>query len=197
MLRKSSLEPASSAPAPFRALPMAEAHAEYGRMVERVTALSDQLAALQRERKSLEAEIAADTSPKVSPAVAALLGEEPNPASKARARLEECRREAADVDTALSIAERRKRQYEGQASKAICDAARPEMAKRMAALLAALEAADSANKAVSEVIFAVEAEGASADYFGPVRPHFLGGPIDPARQIPRFIRDAKEAGYGH
>lgn len=191
------MEPASAPTAPFRAQSLAEAHADYGRVVDRVTALSSRLTDLRRERRALEAEIAADTSPRVSPAVAALLGEEPTPASKARTRLAECLKEASDVETALAIAERRKRDFGSQAGKAVCDAARPEMAKRMAALLSALEAADAANQAVSEVIFAVEAEGASADYLGPVRAYFLGGPIDPARQIARFVRDARGAGYGN
>lgn len=188
------MEP-SSAPTPFRALSLAEAHTEYGRMVDRVTSLSSRLTDLRRERRALEADIAADTSPKVSPAVAALLGEEPSSASKARARLAECLKEATDVDTALVIADRRKREYETQASKAVCDAARPEIAKRMSALLSALEATNAAHMAVHEAVLAIEAEGASSGTLGPVRPFFLGDAGD--GHIARFIRDAREAGYGN
>ncbi|HEV7335893.1 MAG TPA: hypothetical protein VGO06_07970, partial [Bosea sp. (in: a-proteobacteria)] len=167
----------------------------YGRMAERIAALNTQTQDLRRERRALEAAIASDTSPKISPTVAALLGDKPTSIDNHRGRLADIRSELADIETALVIAERRKREFETAASKAICNAARPEMEKRMTALLIALEAVAVANREVNDIVLAVEAEGASPGSLGPVRAHFLGDPRDADSPSARFVREARGTGY--
>jgi hypothetical protein len=180
---------------PFRVPSLAEAHHDYGRMAERIAALNTQTQDLRRERRALEAAIASDTSPKISPTVAALLGDKPTSIDNHRGRLADIRSELADIETALVIAERRKREFETAASKAICNAARPEMEKRMTALLIALEAVAVANREVNDIVLAVEAEGASPGSLGPVRAHFLGDPRDADSPSARFVREARGTGY--
>lgn len=186
---------AAPAAEPFRALSMADAHPEYGRMAERIVALNTRTQDLRRERQALEAAVASDTAPKIRPAVAALLGDEPSHIDNHRGRLAEIRGELADIETALVVAERRKREFETAASRAICDAARPEMERRMAVLLSALEAVAIAHRDVTDIVLAVEAEGASPGSLGPVRAHFLGDPRDADSQMARFVREARGAGY--
>jgi glutathione S-transferase len=186
-------KPEAIAADPFRVPSMAEAHPEYGMRHERVIALNDETRSLRAEENSLVSAIAADTTPALRPNVAALLGEEPSQKTINQRRLAEVRSQLRDVDDAIIISERRKRELESAASAAVCQAVRPEVQKRMSALLRALAEVETARNAVEEIVLAIEAEGAAPYALGPVRPFFLGEIRD--GHIARFVREAKEAGY--
>jgi hypothetical protein len=139
--------------------------------------------------------LAVDDTPEVHPEVAALLGDNPSPKASKRKAIVDARHRIAVAETALAEIQKRRQALETKASLAVCGAVRPEVSKRVAALVAALQAADTAHGELNELILAVEAEGVSWASLGPIRPFFMGDHRDAQRRIATYIKEAREAGY--
>ncbi|TIL56725.1 MAG: hypothetical protein E5Y79_28385 [Mesorhizobium sp.] len=180
----------------YRVLSQAEALPELGSLLEKENDISNSVRADRAELKLLERELAVDDTPEVHPDVAALLGDSPSSKASKRKAIADIRHRIAVGETALVEIQKRRRLLETKASLAVCDAVRPEIGKRVAALVAALQAADMAHGELNELILAVEAEGVSWASLGPIRPFFMGDHRDAARRVATYIKDVRDAGYG-
>jgi len=180
-----------AAPAELRVPSLSEAHAEYGLQQRRIDELNERLRALREEETTLIGVIASDTAPALKANVAALLGEVPSQKTENQRRLAEVRSLQGDVGEAIAITTRRRFELETPAAVAVFNAVKPEIDKRMAALLQALDAIGDASRAVDKVVDAIEREGAETSLLSPLRTGALN------EQIGNFIRGAKEAGYGN
>ncbi|TIV72751.1 MAG: hypothetical protein E5V89_03890 [Mesorhizobium sp.] len=174
----------------FTALTAREALPELGADEDRREALFKDRAAYVAERKTLQAEIVADTSLDIAQEVAALIGEKPSAKAEKRARVAELRRLETVAGQAIELIEKRIAAARPAAERAICAAARPEAEKRVAALVEALRAVDAAHVALNDMLLAIEAEGASTDGLGQIRPFFLND-----GKIAQYLREVREAGY--
>lgn len=179
----------------FTALTAREALPALGEDEDRREAIFRDRAAHIAERKALQAEIAADTSIDIAPEVAKLIGEAPSAKAQKRERVAELRRLEAVAGQAIELIERRITAARPAAERAICDAARPEAKKRIAALCEALRAVDAAHIDLNDLFLAIEAQGVSAGGLGQVRPFFLSDPQDPQRKIAQYLKEVREAGY--
>ncbi|GLS34512.1 hypothetical protein GCM10010869_01000 [Mesorhizobium tianshanense] len=127
--------------------------------------------------------------------MAALLGDSPSSKSSKRKAIADARHRIAVGETALAEIQKRRLALETKSNKAVCDAVRPEVAKRVAALVAALQAADVAHGELNELILAIEAEGVSWASLGPIRPFFMGDHRDAQRRVATYIKDVRDAGH--
>ena len=183
------------ATAPFRVPSLAEVDTEYAALLEKQASLTAKQGELERERRSVEKAIAADTSPEVRPQIAELLGDEPGSKSLNRRRLSEIRAALSDIEQALGVLRQRLQDARGRASTAVVAASRMEYARRVKAMVVAMQALDAAHAAYDELRFQFEAADIAWTSLRPMTPAFLGGSNEPDRRIARFIREAKEAGY--
>lgn len=182
-------------PAPIVVPSLADSDAEYKAILDRTAALNDELRNLRPERVRLKAEIAADDSRDISPQVAELLGKPPSMKAENRKRLAEVNQRLTDIDTALGLLRAEQTRAESRASNSLCRAMRPEIGKRIAALIEKLRAVDIAHGELNDLVLQIEATGASVGTLGPVMPHFLGGARDAQRRIAGYIATTTEAGY--
>ncbi|CAN7701655.1 hypothetical protein [Mesorhizobium sp. LjNodule214] len=178
----------------FTALSPREALPDLAEDEDRREAIVKDRAAYVAERKALQAKIEADTSLDIAPEVSALIGEQPSAKAHMRQRVAELRRMEAVAGQAIELIEKRIAAAKPAAERAVCAAARPEAEKRVAALVAALQATDVAHAELNDLLLAIEAQGASTDGLGQIRPHFLGA-RDPQRRIAGYLREVREAGY--
>ncbi|MFC3207199.1 hypothetical protein [Aquamicrobium soli] len=183
------------ATAPFRVPSLAEVDTEYAALLEKQASLTAKQGELERERRLVEKAIAADTSPEVRPQIAELLGDEPGSKALNRRRLSEIRGELSDIDQALGVLRQRLQDARGRASTAVVAASRMEYARRVKAMVVAMQALDAAHKDYDDLRFQFEAEDIAWTSLRPMTPAFLGGSNEPDRRIARFIREAREAGY--
>ncbi len=183
------------APAPFRVPSLAEVDSDYAALVEKQASLNAKQSELEREKRTIEKEIASDTSREVRPEIAALLGDEPGTKALNRRRLAEIRGELSDIDAALGVLRQRLQDARGRASTAVVAASRMEYARRVKAMVVAMQALDAAHKDYDDLRFQFEAEDIAWTSLRPMTPAFLGGSNEPDRRIARFIREAREAGY--
>lgn len=98
-----------------------------------------------------------------------------------------------DIDAALEVLRQRLLVARSVASTAIVKAVKPEYGRRVAEIARALEAVAVARAGYDELRDQFEREDISWGALVPVSLSFLGDHRD--GQIPRFVREAKEAGY--
>lgn len=189
------LKKPAPAPEQFRVPSLADVDADYAALLEKQAELTARRSDLEREKRSVEKAIAADTSREVRPEIAALLGDEPGSKSLNRRRLSEIRGELSDIEQALGVLRQRLQDARGRASTAVVAASRMEYARRVKAMVVAMQALDAAHAAYDELRFQFEAEDIAWTSLRPMTPAFLGGSNEPDRRIARFIREAREAGY--
>ncbi|RVD33573.1 hypothetical protein EN742_29505 [Mesorhizobium sp. M4A.F.Ca.ET.020.02.1.1] len=194
---KPDARPAKVAPPKlsFVALTAREALPALGEDEDRREAIFRDRAAHVAERKALQAAIEADKTIDITPEVAALIGEKPSAKAQKRLRVAELRRLEAIAGQAIELIEKRIAAARPAAERAICAAARPEAERRVAALVEVLRAVDVAHVELNDMFLAIEAEGASTDGLGQIRPHFLGSVQDPQRRIAAYLKELKGAGY--
>jgi hypothetical protein len=180
----------------FRVPSLAEVDSGYAALLQKQAELTSRQSDLEREKRAVEKEIAADTSREVRPEIAALLGDEPGSKSLNRRRVAEIRSEIADIEQAVIVLRQRLADARGRASTAVVAASRMEYARRVKAMVAAMQTLDAAHRAYDELRFQFEAEDIAWTSLIPMTPTFLGGSNEPDRRIARFIREAEAAGYG-
>ncbi|QKC97274.1 hypothetical protein [Mesorhizobium sp. NZP2298] len=182
-------------PEAYRVPSAAEVLPDLARLLERENEISAAVRADRAEQKLFERELAVDDSPEIHPEVAALLQDNPSPKATKRKAIADARHRIAVGETALAEIQKRRMALETKAGKAVCDAVGPEVGKRVAALVTALQAADEAHGELNELIMAIEAEGVSWASLGPIRPFFMGDHRDAQRRVATYVKDVTEAGY--
>lgn len=189
IFKKQAGEPADA----FRVPSLAEASPEYAALLTKQQELRDQQARLNAERRDLEQKITEAPAPTMRPGVAALLGETSDSTTGLRARLGEVQRTLSDIDAALEVVRQRLAVARTSASKTICQAARPEYGRRVAAICDALKVVAVARAAYDDLRNEFDSQDVSWGSLGPLDLRFLGDARD--GQVDRFIREARSAGY--
>ena len=131
---------------PFRAPSLADASPDYATQLAKRVELQDLQSVRIRERRALEKSIAEDTSREIRPSISALLGDAPGTKALSRRRLAEVQSELTDIDAALVVVEQRIRDAHAKANRSACQAARPEFAKRIGAMVEAMKTLDAAHR---------------------------------------------------
>lgn len=188
--------PKTTLPADFRVPSLADASPEYGELQRRLATLDTAHAALTREARTLQKDIAASPTPRVRPGVAALIGDDPVDGGAAKvAKLADLQRSIADHDAALAEVRRRLIVARGPASTAARAAVKPEYQRRVRAVCEALVAAEEARAAYEDMRSQFEAEDIEWTGLGVLALGFLGD-RDGGKSfhIQRVLREAREAG---
>ena len=162
-------------------------------LLARQSAMQIESGANATEMRRLEKAIAADKTPEVRPGVAELLGDPVSGKAGMRAELARLRGRQRDLDAAQEAIRGRLRDARSKASIAVCEHARPEYRRRVAAIVAALEALKAAREDYHLLIDAFEANDVSWTRLVPVSLGWMGDRRD--GHIERFIKDAREAGH--
>lgn len=185
----------TAAAEPYRIPSLAEASPEYAGLLQKQADLHTLQSKLNGELRDVQKQIdaAGDKGPRVSARIAELLGDEADSAPMLRKQAADIRAQLADVETAIEIVRRRLSDAKGPASTAVCQIVKPEYGKRVAAVAKALEALAGARADYDDLRNQFEAEDVAWTSLIPLALGFLGDPRD--GQIPRFMREAKEAGY--
>lgn len=179
---------------PFQVPTLADVDAEYREIEQKIAALRADQATTAREVAVLEEDIRTRRAPAVRASVSALLGEVVDTTLESRpARLRELRKHAEDLEAAIEILRRRLADRRVQASAAVRAAVKAEYGLRVAAVVDALLAANSAHLALVDLVDQLEREDVSWTALGPMQPRFLGDPRD--GHVQRYVREAKELGY--
>ncbi|WP_337267109.1 hypothetical protein [Oryzifoliimicrobium ureilyticus] len=173
---------------------LGEADGTYAALEKKLVELNADAAETARGISELQDDIVARPPPRVSYAVAELLGETIAQELLARGeRLRELRRHSEAVEVAIGEVQKRIRERQSAASAAACTSVRAEYGRRVRALVDALETVHAARSHAEDLLDAMEREGIQIERLPAVRPHFLGDLQD--GHISRFIREAREAGY--
>jgi hypothetical protein len=179
----------------FRVPSLAECSPEYSALLQRQADLYALQSKLNDDRRDIQKQIDAvgDTGPRVSARIAELLGDEADSAPMLRKQAGDIRNQLADVEAALEIVRRRLADAKGPAIVAVCQTVKPEYGRRVAAVARALEALAVARADYDDLRNQFEAEDVAWGSLIPISLGFLGDPRD--GQIPRFMREVREAGY--
>jgi chromosome segregation ATPase len=174
---------------------LAEASPDYAALVQKQAELQARQSALRDQRREVERDIAAQppTNLRVSARVAELLGDEADTGPNLQRRLTELRSAERDVEDAIEIVRRRLADARGMASIAVCAAVRPEYAKRVKAMVAAITALQAAREGYDALVDDLVAEDVAWTSMVPMQPTFCGDRLD--GHLQRYIRNAAEAGY--
>ncbi|SCB33935.1 hypothetical protein GA0061098_1006182 [Bradyrhizobium shewense] len=181
--------------AEYRIPSLADADPAYAALLQKQSDLYALQSKLNSERRDLQKRIdeSGSTGPTVPARVAELLGDATDSTPMLQKQATDIRAQLADVETAIEIVRRRLSDAKGPASRAACQIAKPEYGRRVAAVAKALEALAEARAGYDDLRNQFEAEDISWGSLVPMSLGFLGEPRD--GHIPRFIKEAKEAGY--
>lgn len=181
--------------AEYRIPSLAEASPEFAALVQKRADLHALQSKLNGELRDVQKQIdaAGDKGPRVSPRIAELLGDEADSAPMLGKQATDIRAKLADVEIAIEIVGRRLSDAKTPASQAVCQIAKPEYARRVAAVAKALDVLASARADYDDLRNQFEAEDVAWTSLTPLSLGFLGDSRD--GQIPRFVREAREAGY--
>lgn len=174
---------------------LSDASPDYAALVQKQAELQAHQSALRDQRREVEREIAAQppAAMRVSARVAELLGDEQDSAPNLQRRLAEVRGAERDVEEAIEIVRRRLADARGMASVAVCAAIRPEYARRVKAMVAAVTALQDARADYDALVDDLVAGDIAWTSLVPMHPTFCGDRQD--GHLTRYLRDAKEAGY--
>ncbi|KYK45153.1 hypothetical protein A1D31_11000 [Bradyrhizobium liaoningense] len=179
----------------FRVPSLAESDPTYSALLQKQAELQARQSTLREERREVEREIAARpaTNLRVSASVARLLGDEADSAPMLKTRLAEIRTAERDLEEATEILRRRLSEARGPASVVVCAAVKPEYARRVKAMVAAVMALQAAREDYDALVDDLVANDISWMSLVPMQPTFCGDSRD--GHIQRYLREAKEAGY--
>lgn len=177
----------------FRVPSLAEVDSDYAALLQKQAELTARQAELEREKRAVEKAIAADTSREVKPEIAALLGDEPGSKALNRRRVAEIRSEIADIEQAVIVLRQRLADARGRASTAVVAASRMEYARRVRAMVVAIEALSVARAEYDKIVDDFVANDVAWTSLTPLQPTFCGDRHDGHMQ--RWLRAAREAGY--
>lgn len=186
----------TAAAEPFRVPSLAESSTEYSGLVSKRDALNDRYRELNAERSKLGGEIEAEKAAggqRLSPGVAALLGDSPDTLTLLSTRLREVATETGNVETALEILRRRIEEGRGRASAIVCASVRSEYDRRLGVLCTLLTEVEAARQSHDELLDGLDREDVAKSYLQPVIPHFLGDRRD--GKVFHFLKECAEAGH--
>lgn len=174
---------------------LAESSSDYAALVQKQAELHAHQSVLRDQRREVELEIAAQppATVRVSARVAELLGDEADSAPMLQKRLAEVRSAERDVEEAIEIVRRRLADARTAASVAVCAAVKPEYARRVKAMVAAILALQEARADYDSLVDELVANDVAWGSLVPMQPTFCGDHQD--GHLTRYLRDAKEAGY--
>jgi chromosome segregation ATPase len=174
---------------------LADASPDYAALIAKQADLQARQSALRDQRREVEREIAAQppATMRVSARVAELLGDEPDSAPNLQRRLVEVRGAERDVEDAIEIVRRRLADARGMASVAVCAAVKPEYARRVKAMVAAVTALQAAREDYDALVDELLANDVAWTSLVQMHPTFCGDRHD--GHLTRYLRDAREAGY--
>jgi len=174
---------------------LADASPDYAALVQKQAELQARQSALRDQRREVERDIAAQppATMRMSARVAELLGDEPDSAPNLQRRLAEVRSAEHDVEEAIEIVRRRLADARGLASVAVCTAVKPEYARRVKAMVAAVTALQAAREDYDALVDELVVNDVQWTSLKPMQPTFCGDRHD--GHLSRYLKDAKEAGY--
>lgn len=180
--------------ASYRVPSLADVSAEYAELVTKRAALQTRQAQAASERREVLRQIEAAPEPAYRPGVAQLLGEQGDSTSAMRERLKELTALDRDLTQAIEVLRQRIQTARTTASREACALIKPEYGRRVTALCDALKATAAARASYDELRDQLDAEDIAWGSLVPMVPNFLGDPRD--GHIQRYLKEAKEAGYG-
>ncbi|UPK40110.1 hypothetical protein IVB18_24505 [Bradyrhizobium sp. 186] len=183
--------------AEYRIPSLADADPMYAALLQKQADLYALQSKLNGELRDIQKQIdaAGGAGPRVPVRVAELLGDEADSAPMLGKQAADIRAKLADVETAIEIVRRRLSDAKGPASQAVCRLVKPEYGKRVAAVAKALEALAEARTGYDDLRNQFDVEDVAWGSLIPLSLGFLGDPSGDGGQIPRFMRDVREAGY--
>ncbi len=198
-----------AAPEPVAVPSLEDVSDEYRDLVSRRQTLRGDIASLEREEgevtdrlRELQANgrlrIGTDfeAAAKRAAQVAELVGDAPpTPEDNPALRLSQIRERLTHLREAARVIEERIQPARRVASLAACAQMEPIYRDRVAALCWAMVELHKANLAYAELIDAFDREEIAWSSLTPLTPSWLGNPRDLEGRIPRYIREAREAGY--
>ncbi|MET4258477.1 chromosome segregation ATPase [Bradyrhizobium sp. S3.12.5] len=180
----------------FRIPSLAEASPEYAGLLEKRQELSDRYRDLSGERSKLSGDIEAEKAAggqRLSPGVAALLGDAPDKLTLMSQRMREVATSMDNIEAAQEVIRRRMDEARNGASKVVCDTVRHEYRRRLAAVCEVAKALEAAREGHDALLDDIEREDVNLAYLRPVRAHFLGDRRD--GKIGYFLKECAEAGH--
>lgn len=188
-----SKKPAAITTPAFTVPSLADVDPAYSDLLKKQRELLDEQSKRNSELREIESAILADTSPEVNPAVAALLGDEPDSKAMNRQRAREIRGQLSAIAAALDVLRQRIAVARSRASQAVVASVRPEYARRVKAMVSAFEQVHAARVEYQALLDQFEMEDISWSSLIPMTPAFLGDIRD--GRIQQFFKEAREAGY--
>ncbi|MGY4428264.1 hypothetical protein ACVWWO_000741 [Bradyrhizobium sp. F1.13.1] len=180
----------------FRVPTLSEASPEYAGLVEKRQELSDRYRELSGERSKLSGDIEAEKAAggqRLSPGVAALLGDSPDKLTLMSQRMREVATSMDNIEAAQEVIRRRMDEARNGASKVVCDTVHHEYQRRLGAVCAAAKILETAREQHDALLDDIEREDVNLAYLRPVRAHFLGDRRE--GKVFYFLKEAREAGH--
>lgn len=180
----------------FRIPSLAEASPEFAALVAKQTELHSRYSKLRAERTKLSGEIEAERASggqRLSPEVAALLGDAPDSLTMLTQRQREIATEMATIEAGQEVLLRRLDEARNVASKLVCSTMLPEYRRRLGAVCDAAKAMEAAREQHDALLDDIERQDVRLDYLRPVRAFFLGDRRD--GRVFYFMKEVREAGH--
>ncbi|UPU00211.1 hypothetical protein J4G48_0020225 [Bradyrhizobium barranii subsp. apii] len=181
---------------PYRIPSLAESDPSFGALIAKQTELHNRYVKLRDERSKLSREIEAEKAAggqRLSPEVAALLGDAPDSLTMLTQRQREIATEMSTIEAGQEVILRRLDEARTVASKLVCSAMLPEYRRRLGAVCDAARALEDAREQHDALLDDIEREDVRLDYLRPVRAHFLGDRKE--GRVFYFVKEVREAGH--
>jgi hypothetical protein len=180
----------------FRVPSLAESDPSYGALLQKQSELHNRYIKLRDERSKLSREIEAEKAAggqRLSPEVAALLGDAPDSLTMLTQRQREIATEMSTIEAGQEVILRRLDEARNVASKLVCSTMLPEYRRRLGAVCDAAKALEDAREQHDALLDDIEREGVRFDYLRPVRAHFLGDRRE--GRVFYFLKEVRENGH--
>lgn len=180
----------------FRIPSLIESDGNYAGLIAKRDELNDRYRKLSAERSKLSGDIEAEKAAggqRLSPGVAALLGDAPDRLTLMSQRMHEVATEMENIEAAQEVIRRRMDEARNGASKVVCDTVRNEYRRRLAAVCEIAKALEAAREEHDVLLDEIEREDVNLAYLRPVRAHFLGDRR--GGKIGYFLKECAEAGH--
>jgi chromosome segregation ATPase len=179
----------------FRVPALEDVSEEYASLRAKQHELQHRENELHDEDRKIRRAIEEDRSraPRISSRAAALLGDNVESSPMYRQRLGEIRSELSAIAEALPELRRRLGVAKSDASTIVCAKVKPEYARRVKAMAAAVEALVDARANYDEMVDQFVANDVAWTSLVPLQPNFCGDRFD--GHLQRWLKSAREAGY--
>lgn len=187
----------TAAAEPYHVPSLAEASPEYAALIAKRQELEQTYSKLNTEHSKLLEEITAAKAAggqRLSPGVAALLGDEPaDSITELSKQLSDVVAAMSNIEDAREVLYRRTGEARDKASKVVCDMVRQEYQHRLGVLCDAARALEAARQHHDELLDWLDVEDINKNYLPVIQPHFMGDRRD--GKVSYFLREVKEKGH--